>query len=136
MTSYTSPRPLVTLSKMVDSFRSQSSYTGMHSLRPFAYRTITIAASKRNLSITACKYESGGTPPKMAEDKQNSNEHQLGVELKLCDRPPSGPYKELQGLDDWWLKYSREQEREKTAEIQNLTVRSPLITTITFLICL
>jgi len=39
-------------------------------------------------------------------------------------------------LDDWWFKYTKEQGQKKTAEIQNLTVGSLLITIITFLICL
>jgi len=72
----------------------------------------------------------------MAENKQNSNEHQPRIELKLWERPPSGLNKELKRLDDWWFKYSQEQDQRKTAEIQNLTVGSPLIITITFLISL
>jgi len=134
ITTYTIPRPLVTLSKMLHPFQSQSSY--LHALRPFVHSAITIAASKRNLSITACKYESGGVQPKMVENKQNSNEHQPRIELKLWERPPSGLNKELKRLDDWWFKYSQEQDQRKTAEIQNLTVGSPLIITITFLISL
>jgi len=132
--TYTIPRPLVTLSKMLHPFQSQSSY--MQALHPFVHRTMIIAASKRNLSITACKHESGGVQLKMVEDKQNSNEHQPRIEPKLGDRPPSGLNKELNRLDDWWLKYSKEQERKKTAEIQNLSVGSSLIITITFLIFL
>jgi len=108
----------------------------MHALRPFVHRTITIAASKRNLSITACKYESGGVQPKIAEDKQDPNKHQPRIEPKLGDRPPSGSNQDLERLDDWWFKYTKEQGQKKTAKIQNLTVGSLLITIITFLICL
>jgi len=104
---------------------------------------ITSAASKRNLSITACKYESGGVQPKMVEDKQNANGAEPRIEPRLEARPQWGSNKELQRLDDWWLKYSQEREQEqelelqrKSAEIQSLTVGPPLMISMLFLISL
>jgi len=51
------------------------------------------------------------------------------IEDRLETRPQPGSNKELQKLDDWWLKHSQEREQElqrKSTEIQNLTVGSPV----------
>jgi len=68
----------------------------------------------------------------MAEDGQNPHGHQLRIQPKLGDKPQPGHNKELQRLDDWWLKYSQEQEQE----IQNLTVKPPLMISMLYLISL
>ncbi|PUU78410.1 hypothetical protein B9Z19DRAFT_1126746 [Tuber borchii] len=76
----------------------------------------------------AHKREGGGAQPKIPEDKQGSNKYEPKIEARLETRPQPGSNKELQRLDDWWLKYSQEREQEqkqelqrKSAEIQNLT---------------
>ena len=115
----------------------------MHALRPFVHRTITFAASKRNLSITACRYESGRAQPGVVRDGRDANGHEPRIEPRLEARPRRGSNKELQRLDDWWLKYSQEREQEqelelqrKSAEIQSLAVGSPLMISMLFLIAL
>ena len=73
--------------------------------------------------------------PGIPEDKQSSNNYVPKIEDRLETRPQPGSSKELQRLDDWWLKHSQEQEKElrrKSAEIQNLTV-GPLVTMISML---
>ena len=93
--------------------------------------------------MTAHKRGGGGVQPKIPEDKQGSNKYESKIEARLETRPQPGSNQELQRLDDWWLKYSQEREQEqkqelqkKSAEIQNLTVRSPLIVSMLFLISL
>ena len=81
------------------------------------------------------KCENVGVQPEIPEDKQGSNKYVPKIEGRLETRPQAGSNKELQRLDDWWLKHSQEQEQElqrksdeiqrKSAEIQNLTVGSP-----------
>ena len=81
------------------------------------------------------KCENVGVQPGIPEDKQNSNKAVPKIEDRLEARPQAGTNKELQRLDDWWLKHSQEQEQElrrKSAEIQNLTV-GPLVTMISML---
>jgi len=89
--------------------------------------------------MTAYKHGSGGAKPKTPEGEQDTSEHEPGIEL----RPGPGSNKELQRLDDWWLKYSQEREEQqkqesqrKSAEIQHLTVGPPLVVSILFLISL
>jgi len=74
------------------------------------------------------------------EDKQGSNKYMPKIEDRLETRPQPGSNKELQKLDDWWIKHFKEWEQEqeqelrrknaeiqrKSAEIQNLTVGSPV----------
>ena len=91
------------------------------------------------MSTIAGKLKGGEAEHEMHEDKQGPNEHESRIEV----RPPSGSNKELQSLDDWWLKYSQEREQQqkqelqrKTDEIQSLTVGSPLMISILFLISL
>ena len=75
------------------------------------------------------KCENMGVQPEIPEDKQGSNKYVPKIEDRLETRPQAGSNKVLQRLDDWWLKHSQEQEQElrrKSAEIQNLTVRSPV----------
>ena len=81
--------------------------------------------------------------PKIPEARQVPNEHEPSIEVRLETRPQPGPNKELQRLDDWWLKYYQEREQEqeqelqrKSAEIQNLTVRSLVMISMLFLIYL
>ena len=85
--------------------------------------------------------------PEIPEDKQGSINNEPRIEARLETRPQPGSNKELQRLDDWWLKYSQEREQEwkqerkqelqkKSAEIQNLTVRSPVMISMLFLISL
>ena len=74
--------------------------------------------------------------PEIPENKQGSNKAVPKIEDRLETRPQAGTNKELQKLDDWWLKHSQEQEQElrrksaeiqrKSAEVQNLTVGSPV----------
>ena len=74
----------------------------------------------------AHKCENMGVRPEIPEDKQGSNKYVPKIEDRLETRPQPGSNKEL---DDWWLKHSQEQEQElqrKSAEIQNLTVGSPV----------
>ncbi|PUU72404.1 hypothetical protein B9Z19DRAFT_1197583 [Tuber borchii] len=102
--------------------RFQSS--GRLALPPLARHLRTITASNRNLSITAYKREGGGVQPEIPEGKQGSNKYEPKTEARLEARPQPGPNKELQRLDDWWLKYSQEQKQDlqrKSAEIQTLT---------------
>ena len=75
------------------------------------------------------------------EDKQGSNKYEPKIEARLETRPQPGSNQELQRLDNWWLKYSQEREQEqeqelqrKSAEIQNLTVRFPVMISMLFLI--
>jgi len=103
----------------------------------------TITASNRGLSVTVHKRQGGGVQSEIPEDKQGSNKYEPKIEASLETRPQPGSNKELQGLDDWWLKYSKEREQEqkqvlqrKNAEIQNLTVRSPVMISMLFLISL
>jgi len=89
--------------------------------------------------MTADKRKRGEEQHEMHEDKQGPDEHEPGIEV----RPRSGSNKDLQRLDDWWLKYSQEREQQqkqelqrKTDEIQNLKVGSSLMISILFLISL
>ena len=91
----------------------------------------------------AHKRKGGGVQPEIPEDKQGSSKYEPKIEARLEARPQPGSNKELQILDDWWLKYSQEREEEqkqelqrKNAEIQNLTVRSPVMIFMLFLIYL
>ena len=122
---------------MVCPSRFQSSYR--LALRPLGRHLRTITASNQNLSTTAHKREGGGVQPEILEDQQGSNKYEPKIEARLETRPQPGSNKELQRLDDWWLKYSQEQKQElerKSAEIQNLTVRSPVMISMLFLISL
>ena len=117
--------------------RFQSSYR--LTLHPLGRHIRIIPASNHNLSMTAHKREGSGVPPEIPEDKQGSNKYEPKIEARLETRPQRGPNKELQRLDDWWLKYSQEQKQElerKSAEIQNLTVRPPVMISMLFLISL
>ena len=83
----------------------------------------------------AHKCENMGVQPEIPEDKQGSNKYVPKIEDRLETRPQAGPNKELQRLDDWWLKHSQEQEQElqrKSVEIQNLTVGSPVMISMLF----
>jgi len=85
----------------------------------------------------AHKCENVGVQSEIPEEKQGSNKYMPKIEDRLETRPQPGPNKELQRLDDWWLKHSQKQEQElrrknaeiqsKSAEIQNLTVGSLLL---------
>jgi len=93
--------------------------------------------------MTAYKHGSGGVKPKIPEGERGPNEHEHRTEARVEARPGPGSNKELQRLDNWWLKYSQEREQQqeqelqrKTAEIQNLTVGSPLVSSVLFLISL
>ena len=89
--------------------------------------------------MTAPKREGSGVQPEIPQDKQGSNKYESKIEARLETRPQRGSNKELQILDDWWLKYSQEQKQElerKSAEIQNLTVRPPVMISMLFLISL
>ena len=112
--------------------RFQSSYR--LALCPLGRQMRTITASNHNLSITAHKHRSSEVQPEIPKDKQGSNKYEPKIEARLETRPQPGSNKELQGLDDWWLKYFKEREQEqkqelqrKSAEIQNLTVRPPVM---------
>jgi len=89
--------------------------------------------------MSADPFKSAETQHEMNEAKQDPDVHESRIEV----RPHPGSNKELQSLDDWWLKYSQEQEQQqkqelqrKTDEIQNLTVGSSLMISIIFLITL
>ena len=119
--------------------RCQSSYR--LALRPLSHQIRTITASNHNLSTTAHKHEGGGVQSEIPEDKQGSNKYEPKIEARLETRPQPGSNQELQRLDNWWLKYSQEREQEqeqelqrKSAEIQNLTVRFPVMISMLFLI--
>ena len=125
--------------------RFQSSYR--LALRPLGRHLRTITASNHNLSMTVHKHEGGGVQPEIPQDKQGSINNEPKIEARLETRPQPGSNKELQILDDWWLKYSQEREKEreqeqkqelqkKTAEIQNLTVLSPVMISMLLLISL
>jgi len=93
--------------------------------------------------MTACKHGSDGVEPKISEDKQDPNEHKPRLVSRVGTRPQSGSNKELQRLDEWWLKYSGELEQQqkqesqgKTREIHKLTVGPPPIISTLFLISL
>jgi len=93
--------------------------------------------------MMASKHASDGVQPRIPEDKQDPNEHKPRLASRVETRHQPGSNKELQRLDDWWLNYSGELEKQlkqesqgKTGEIQKLTVGSPLIISILFLISL
>jgi len=97
----------------------------------------TISTSNQNISPMADKRESGEVQPEIPEDKQGPDQHEPTIE----DRPRLGSDKELQKLDEWWLRYSQDREREqehelqrKNAEIQHLTVGLLLMISMLFLI--
>ena len=80
--------------------------------------------------------------PEIPEDKQGSNKYEPKI-ARFGTRPQLESNQELQRLDDWWLKYSQEREQEqkqelekKSVEIQNLTVLSPVMISMLFLISL
>jgi len=115
----------------------------MLALRPFTRYKGTIAASDGNLSVMASKHANDGVQRRIPEDKQDPNEHEPRLKHPVETRPLPGSDKELQRLDDLWLKYSQELEKQqkkesqrKTGEIQKLTVGPPLIISILFLISL
>ena len=98
--------------------RFQSSYR--LTLHPLGRHIRIIPASNHNLSMTAHKREGSWVQPEIPEDKQGSNKYEPKIEARLETRPQRGSNKELQRLDDWWLKYSQEQKQElerKSAEI-------------------
>ncbi|PUU84084.1 hypothetical protein B9Z19DRAFT_1060494 [Tuber borchii] len=105
--------------RMLCSSRFQSSYR--LALRPLGRHISTITTSNQNISMMAHKRENGGVQSETPKDKQGSNKSMPKIEDKLETRPWPESYKELQRLDDWWLKHSQEQEQElqrKSAEIQ------------------
>lgn len=124
---------------MLRPFRFQSSY--ILAFRPLGRHMGTITACRRGLSMTVRKHEDGVVLPKIPEARQVPNEHEPSIEARLEARPQPGSNKELQRLDDWWLKHTREREQEqeqelqkKNAEIQNLAVGPPFMISIPFLI--
>ena len=96
---------------MLRPFRFQSSY--MLAFRSLGRHIDTVADFRRGLLMTVRKREDGMVLPKMPEARQVPNEHEPSIEARLEAKPRPGSNKELQRLDDWWLKHTREREQEQ-----------------------